>query len=144
MKTRFLILICSLLIACHSEHSIKLGSYKSVKYSQIELGLLLVFKGIKGAYIGSEIILKKDSSFQYSTCGNILKGTWFTKNDSLILNVNSNRLKIDSLNVKGFNGFFSSIPKKPIKFIIENNYLISIHIFEKGKKIIEKLKFNVH
>ena len=143
MKWMVIILICTLLIACHSEHSIKLGSYKSVKYSQIELGLLLVFKGIRGAYIGSEINLRIDSSFQYSTCGNILNGTWFIKNDSLILKVNSNRYRIDSLNIKGFNGFFPSVPKKPIKFKIENNYLISIHISEKGKKTIEKLKFSM-
>jgi len=143
MKTRLLILICSLIAACHSEHFIKLGCYKSVKYNQIELGILLVFNGINGAYVGSEIILKNDSSFQYSTCGNILIGKWTTKNDSLILKVNSNRYRIDSLNIKGFNGFFPTVPKKPIKFKIENNYLISIHKSEKGKKTIEKLKFNV-
>ena len=143
MKTFFLIMYCLVIFGCHSEHKIKIGTYKSITYNKFDLAVLYYLKGINSAFIGSEITLKKDSSFTYTTCGNSMIGNWQFKNDSLLLCVRSNKFRIDSLNFIGLNGHFPIIPKNPIKFYIENEYLIRIHKTSFGKKIIEKLKFNV-
>lgn len=94
MKTPSLLFICFLLYSCQVQHPNLIGTYKSnPKYS------LLHYLGKREHFaIGSTIILNSDSSFNYETCGNVLKGYWKLNNDSLILNVISNRYRIDSLN----------------------------------------------
>jgi hypothetical protein len=143
MKTWLLILFLILLLGCKNDHDIKIGSYKSVKLNKLELGFLYIFKGINSYFIGSEIDLSMDSSFVYTTCGNIMRGSYSIKNDSLFLNVKSNRFRIDSLNITGFNGHYPTIPTKPIRFKIEDDCLIIIHHSREKRKFFEKLKFNV-
>jgi hypothetical protein len=132
-----------MLLGCKNDHQIKIGSYKSVTYNKFDFAFQYLFKGINSAFVGSEINLKNDSSFVYTTCGNIMKGSYYVKNDSLFLKVKSNRFRIDSLNDKGINGHFATVPINPIKFKIDNEYLFQIHHLSKKEKIIEKLKFNV-
>jgi len=143
MKIWSLVLFVFLLTGCKNDHHIKIGPYKSVRFNKIELGFLYIFKGINAYFVGSEIDLSMDSSFVYTTCGNIMSGSYCIKNDSLFLNVKSNRFRIDSLNIKGFNGHYPTIPTKSIKFKIEDDCLIAIHHPSEKKKFIEKLKFNV-
>jgi hypothetical protein len=143
MKTFFLILFLLIMLGCHSEHKVKIGAYKSITYNKFDLAILHFLKGLSGAFIGSEVTLKNDSSFTYTTCGSSMIGFWQCKNDSLLLYVKSNKFRIDSLNVIGLTGHFPTIPKNPIKFYIENEYLIRIHKINAGKKNIEKLKFKV-
>ena len=74
MKTWLLIYSFLFLVSCKSDNAIKIGSYQSVRFNKFELGILYVFKGIKGAYVGCKIELKNDSSFVYTTCGSIMNG----------------------------------------------------------------------
>lgn len=143
MKIRLLVLLLYIFWSCKNDHRIKIGTYKSVSYNKVELVCLYLFKKINSAFVGSEINLKSDSSFLYTTCGNILKGYYYCKNDSLFLKVKSNRFKIDSLNYKDSHGHYDTMPINPIIFRIENEYLIQIHYLNKKEKVIEKLKFNM-
>jgi len=53
---------------------------------------------MKGAGAGSELILKNDSSFVYTTCGNIMDGTWNLRHKTLFLTITSNHFRVESLN----------------------------------------------
>src|SRR4051812_48325207 len=94
-KYSFVILVI-LLTACNTARQQSItGCYKSKKYTLAGRGFLF----IQGQYYttGSTIVLRKDSSFEYTTCGNFLKGSWIVKNDSLCLDVFSNVLRSDTL-----------------------------------------------
>ena len=99
--------------------------------------------GIKSYFIGSEIILNDDSTFKYTTCGNVMTGSWNHSKDSLFLKIITNHWRNDSLDKNGLNGKWPLIAKRPIGFKFSNNYLTKIHILKNGTKVIEKLKFNV-
>ena len=71
------------LLGCKNDHQITIGSYKSVIYNKFDFVFLYLFKGINSAFVEFEINLKNDSSFVYTTCGNIMKGSYYVKNDSL-------------------------------------------------------------
>jgi len=143
MKIWIRILLGVILLGCSDKTTFQTGTYTYVKISKLELVYLFLTKGVKSYSVGSELLLKNDSSFKYTTCGNILNGTWRCFKDSLLLKVTKNRWRIDSLDKYGFNGTWPKIPAKPIGFKIENNYLEKIHILKNGGKYIEKLKFNV-
>jgi hypothetical protein len=57
-----------------------------------------------GFVVGSELELKDDSTFHYQTCGNRMEGHWHILNDSLILDVDSNLWRSDSLKEVGLFG----------------------------------------
>lgn len=142
MKTLYLILCILPFHGCESEHKIHPGNYKSIEYSKIDLVVLNVFYRINSAFVGSQIILKIDSSFIYITCGNSMTGNWKSYHDTLFLYVRTNKFRIDSLNITGLNGHFPTLPFEPIKFKIDSEYLIRIHHTSDSKRYIEKLKFN--
>jgi hypothetical protein len=137
------ILLVLILCGCSDKTPFQTGTYSNVKISNIELGYLFLTKGVKSYFVGSELVLNKDSTFKYTTCGNIMNGSWYNFNDSLFLKVISNRWRIDSLNKFGFNGIWPKIPPKPIGFKIKNDYLEEIVTMKTGKKLIQRLKFNV-
>jgi len=132
-----------MLLGCSDKTTIKTGTYTYVRISKLQLGYLFLTKGVKSYFVGSELILNKDSTFKYTTCGNIMNGTWSSFKDSLLLKITKNRWRIDSLDKFGFNGTWPRIPAKPIGFKIENDYLEKIHTLKNGEKVIEKLKFNM-
>ncbi|MGA2823751.1 MAG: hypothetical protein ABSE72_09535 [Bacteroidales bacterium] len=143
MKIFTVILIGILFLGCSHQTSIKPGTYTYVRFSNVQLGYLFLTKGVKSYFVGSEIVLNKDSTFKYTTCGNIMTGTWNYFNDSLFLKITRNRWRIDSLDKYGFYGTWPTIPIKPIGFKFDKDYLVKIHILKSGKKVIEKLKFKV-
>ena len=143
MRFIMVILIVNLFLGCSKQTTIKQGTYTYVQLSKIQSGYLFLTKGIKHNFVGSEIVLKNDSTFNYITCGNIMTGTWNYINDSLFLKVTKNRWRIDSLDKYGFHGTWPTIPLKPIGFKFDNDYLVRIHILKNGEKAIEKLKFNM-
>jgi len=143
MKICIGILLGVILWGCSDKTTFQTGTYTYVKISKLELGYLFLTKGVKSYFVGSELVINKDSSFKYTTCGNILNGSWRCFQDSLLLKVTKNRWRIDSLDKYGFNGTWPRIPTKPIAFKIENNYLEKIHILQNGEKVFEKLKFNM-
>jgi hypothetical protein len=117
-----------------------MGTYKYVGFNKWERGLLYIFRGVNSYFVGSELTINRDFSFDYNTCGNVMNGKWFLRNDSIFLNVTSDRWRIDSLNVQGYKGTWPKIPTKPIGFKIINDYLENVHHLKNGKKVIEKLK----
>ena len=128
--------------SCSNNNTIlKTGEYKSYKPSLPYLYYQYIFNGIRSHTIGSDLLLKNDSTFIYSTCGNIMTGTWINKSDSLLLSFTSNKFKNDSLNKNGLNGIFPKVPNKPTILFIDKNNLILIDTFKKGDKFIEVLKF---
>jgi hypothetical protein len=140
MKPCLVIIISLLMMGCHHDGTLRLGTYKSIEYNKIAHGLLLL-KGYKTAYVGSEIMLKADSSCSYTTCGNSIAGRWFHKDDSVFLVITANRWRNDSLNIYGYNGKQPACPVKPVGFKINGDYIERVHVLKNGDKILEKLKF---
>lgn len=137
----FAILILVIFISsCSSNDNICITKYKSVRYSKFEQYWNYLFRGINTFAVGSEIELKPDSTYKYTTCGNIITGTWCTSEDSLFLKVLTNRWRNDSLNTYGFEGKMPEIAKEPIVFIFDDNSMDAVHINKKGRKTIQKLK----
>ena len=97
MKKWFPILFVScLFISAHSEQSLP-GLYKSAKPSLLDQ---VTNKAMRARYhvMGSELMLKEDHSFEYTTCGNIITGTWTSDDKNLYLLYKTNKYRIDSLN----------------------------------------------
>jgi hypothetical protein len=114
------------------------GTYKCIRPSFLQ-EMRLNMKGIKGGAIaGSEVILNPDSTFQYTTCGNILKGNWKIENKTVYLICISNKYLIDSLN----NNFQRAalLGNVTIPFQLKGKKLYQIHNFGDGAKSIELLK----
>jgi hypothetical protein len=130
-----------IMIGCTKSSKLRTGTYSFVEISKLELGYLYITKGINNFSLGSKMLLSKDSTFQYITCGNIITGTWRSKLDTLYAEIRTNRWRNDSLNKYGWDGVWPSIPDKPLKFVIDGDCLIYIRHFSDGHKTIEKLKY---
>lgn len=72
-------IICSF-VCCNQKISELTGVYESPKYNLVNR-----IKFPKGLILGEKLILSKDSTFKYTTCGNTFIGNWETKEDSLFL-----------------------------------------------------------
>jgi hypothetical protein len=79
------------------------GIYETDKYSLAEKASKNIFTKT-GFVVGSKLELKDDSTFLYQTCGNRMEGHWHILNDSLILDVDSNLWRSDSLQEVGLFG----------------------------------------
>jgi hypothetical protein len=143
MKNLFPIILLLLILGCAEHQDLKIGTYKSVRISPMEQGYLYLTSGIRSCFIGSSIVLSKDSSFSYTTCGNIMTGNWRKSSDSLFLLVKTNRWRSDSLNKTGYNGTWPKVPVKAPGFKISDDYLICIHRLKEGSKGIEKLRYSM-
>lgn len=88
--------------------------------------------------ISTMLNLNSDSSFDYTTCANIMSGYWKEQNDSLFLYFKSNKWKIDDFNKYGFKGVFAKPPSKPYMYQIKHNTLLSTRVYN-DKYIIERL-----
>jgi len=140
MKKLALLLLIIICISCTPDYTIKTGTYKYVILSKFEYYTLRLTNKITSYAVGSEIILNQDSTYRYTTCGNIITGTWFTKKDSLYLRVLSNRWRSDSLNKYGYKGKWPELSPTPFVYKIKNDYIIKIHHWGKDK-CMEKLKY---
>lgn len=86
------------LVSCSNTPSNKdiIGIYKSKEYNIIENYLIL---SSEKTYVkGSKLEIRTDSSFIFSTCGNISNGFWKLKSDTLLLFCLKFNYKNDSLN----------------------------------------------
>ena len=136
MKTKIIFIATILfLVSCEKKTIDIIGLYKNDNYSKTEQ----LLKSIKfdGLAVGSELDLKKDSSFVYTTCAIVSNGKWTIKNDSLILNENKIRWRIDSLNKFGYEGQHPEI-RKNLAFKIGKNELESIEVYEISEGKIDK------
>jgi hypothetical protein len=130
-----------ILISCGKSEDNLIGVFESEKVRFYELPSFYI-SGFDKYAIGAKLTLNSDNSFDYTTCANIMSGTWQEINDSIFLFANQNKYKIDSLNIVGFNGKFATIPSKPIKFKIEGDLLVSQSVNRKGMKSMSKLRKN--
>jgi hypothetical protein len=132
--TRYLIILFSIILMSCNNDSTKLiiGRYTSVRPSYIYMYFQFFTNGIRSFAVGSELILKTDSNFVYTTCGNIKTGKWKINSDSLFLKIESNNFRNDSLNIHGLNGKFPIVPQEPIVMVISGIELI--HFIERMDK----------
>jgi hypothetical protein len=135
-KIFFLIFI----IGCHPDNQLRIGRYKSVEFNKLEWYWLYYKRGITSAVVGDELNLYSDSTFFKTSCGSIVIGTWYTRNDSIFF-INKNvQYRNDSL--RRFREP-QVIHKEPYGFKIKNNTLEAIWNYGNGKRTISKLKLNV-
>lgn len=93
----------------------------------------------KESYVlNSVLMLNEDSTYNLNTCGNVIKGKWKTKHDSLLLYCTYNYIKNDSIrNVRK-----PVCGDKPSVFFIEyeNTVLLKSYFFSNNRKIINNLE----
>lgn len=134
---RILVILALLAISSSCQDKLIIGTYKSKRFSRPEMGILYLTKGITGQYVNSVIELKSDSTFRFTTCGNIMKGIWDFRADSLLLYIKTNRLRKDSPD----NTHYYDYKKYYEVFKYRNKKLTAISYNSRHRKIIEKLKF---
>lgn len=113
-----------LLVSCSREDDL-IGKYEADRYHFLEMAPRSIFQKT-GFAAGCTLELKEDSSFVYKTCGNVMEGYWSTKEDSLILDIDSNKWRTDSLQE---HGYFGRWPKSCLSktFSIDGQHLIHLY-----------------
>lgn len=100
----FFIFIVLLLPGCQSYRQATIvGEYHSRKFGRMAQAYLYYFRNTTYV-VRSTLMLKPDSSYELENCGNIETGHWKIYRDSLLLFCESNRFRMDSLNINGFLG----------------------------------------
>jgi hypothetical protein len=130
MKYKSLIIISFIWLSCNSKSQELAGTYKSSKLKFTEKLNYGTNKDINGL----TLILKKDSSYHYDTCGLLIDGSWKVRNDSLIMSVSNIRFANDSIN----NIRTPEIRDDFLKYQIENDILYGF-INENNSLRINKL-----
>ena len=93
ISTLFLVFV--LLTSCDEKTTNELyGTYKSAKLDFSEKIRFSTNNDIEGMIL----ILKKDSTYFYDTCGILINGSWSVRDDRLTMTVNNIRYKNDSIN----------------------------------------------
>ncbi len=144
MKTRnYTLSIIFLFSACSSYGQELVGTYQSERPNLLKMTWKYVVEGYDHFFVGSELTLKRDSSFQMVTCGNIMTGKWYAENDTLYLKHETNRWRNDSLHQHGFNGEWPKSVKFTQKVTYNEEKLIFNTKLEGGQKaydVLEKIK----
>ncbi len=84
---------------------------------------------------GTTLTLNEDSTFNLTTCGNIIDGKWTFDSDSVYLYAHSNKWRIDSLQQFGFHGKWPTVSERPITYYRKKpGELQSISHSNSGKK----------
>src|SRR5438094_62877 len=100
----FIILLSQIVSSCgqsvNKNNNNIIGKYSSKEFNFFEKAYYYVNHIITTS--GSSLEINADSTFLYTTCGNIISGRWRIKSDSLVLFIYTNRLRVDSLNSKTF------------------------------------------
>jgi hypothetical protein len=131
---RHLILILPTLFVIASCSKMQLpGEYHSSRPSYYDYAVMRLH-GIHSCMYAfhSKLSLHPDSSFNYTTCGNIMAGHWKVLKDSLFLYVTANRWRIDSFNKFGFKGEFAKVSLKPYTFKIKGRELFTAYSSKQG------------
>ena len=88
--------------------------------------------------VGSELLVRSDSSFTLKTCGNIISGKWRLAQDTLFLKPLTSRWRSDSLHKFGLNGKAPKVYEGEYKFKITNTGKLFEevrHTRKTGKKV---------
>jgi len=141
IEHKILLITLLLFMGCNNSSNEVEGYYEIDTYNlkdKIVFGLL---NGYSFAY-GSTLQVNKDSTFEYTTCANIMNGKWHIDEDSIVLNVVNNRWKIDSLNTNCSDNIYNDIAFGIIKFKTEKSAIHNIYKVDvDGEKelMVEKL-----
>ena len=147
MKNYFLILSITILFGCSNNHSTNyIGTYTSIKPGYIETIKYYVFG--YNYIIKDSLILNVDSTFELTTCGNILNGKYKLSADSIFLFATRNRFRIDSLNkwnyTKTTTDSIRQLTIPYIRYKVDGDQLVSVTKRKKLKgkvfNILEKIK----
>lgn len=125
LKYFFILLVIS---SCSSKTVDPIGFYEVDNPHKIIQGVKFLTSNL-GYSLGSSVLLKQDSTFEYNTCGSHSKGSWTIIGDSLLLKVEMEQLSSDTLNVKNYDGGYVK------GFEIDDNYLISELVSSKSTPI---------
>ena len=133
MRNKILIFCLITLHSCSNREDIS-GIYSS---SQVLWNDIITYN-TKSVIGNSTLVLKKDSTYLYKTCGIFSFGTWLLKNDSLHLEIK----KIEFLNAIAKKNGKENLPKELFVFKVNNNNLINAFPQFENKKayIINKLQ----
>ena len=133
ISTLFLVFV--LLTSCDKKTTNELhGTYKSAKLDFSEKIRFSTNNDIEGMIL----ILKKDSTYFYDTCGILINGSWSVRDDRLTMTVNNIRYKNDSINKM-------RKPEKRADFLeynINDNILYGFINNNNGLRINELIKKN--
>jgi hypothetical protein len=130
---RLLLIPILFLQSCsHFDSPDLVGQYESKIFDKLER--LVIFRKGTGYFTGSTLTLNPDSSYLYTTCGNIMYGQWkFDKtNNALLLYCITNKLRNDSINRVDP----PTCSPKPSMYWLDNNQdLVNIVWHENGKSL---------
>lgn len=93
VKFLFLILWLS---GCRTEGVDPVGTYENVSSNKVQQGYEFVFQR-SICTLNNKVVLKEDSTFEYSNCGGVNNGTWKMKENSILLMVNTFKSSVDSV-----------------------------------------------
>lgn len=112
-------------ISCNTIQKQKIiGEYESKKPSIL---FQIKYKYTNRA-VGSRLVLNIDNSFEKKTCGNLIKGKWRVKADTLLLFYEENKFVIDSFNhIKEWKDKLKINKNKPICYKIQNNKIYCLN-----------------
>lgn len=128
-------IICFILSGCSNIIDISVFGEYEIAPKTINDRLFLRKMKADGRIVGSILILETDSTYFYLTCGNQITGHWRKMQDSVLLYVETNFYRTDSMR-KAEEAF---IPKGPITFQIHKGQLYRFWVMTDSTKYIELL-----
>ena len=133
MRNKIFIFCTIIFNSCSNKEGIS-GIYSSSKASRSDV----ITYNTKSSIGNSTLVLKKDSTYLYKTCGIFSFGTWLLKKDSLHLEIK----KIEFSNAIAKKNGKENLPKELFVFKVNNNNLINAFPQFENKKayIINKLQ----
>jgi len=119
MTKYFKILLLFFLLSCSDSHPL-VGIWKVKNYSLWEKGIAYL-KGVRGLVSGTELVLNSDSTYKKTTCGNIIIGKWYAKNDSLFLNSDTSWFRMNYTTSGG------RLDKNQESYLVKGNKLVQYY-----------------
>lgn len=123
-KINLIFLVLVFTVGCTSHQQKIPGVYKSKNLNVIERKWKHMMEGYDAFIIGLKLDLNTDSTFQMTTCGNYLTGSWYSENDTFFLKYETNKWVNDSLQQFGFQGEWAEVPKSIEKVKLRGQKLI--------------------
>lgn len=139
-QVHILLIISAFFVGCSIQKVDIAGTYKSDNLSLVKKIWKKLVEGYDGFTTGSELELKRDSSFQKIICGNILTGKWYAINDTIYLKYETNEWRNDSLQQHGFEGKWPKVRKDVQKVKFSDNKIIFNWESSEGDKFYDVLK----
>ncbi|SCX18935.1 hypothetical protein [Flavobacterium saliperosum] len=139
MKHIFIsLIIITFTIGCQKKDLYLVGEYKIYKPSYTDK-IYRYFK-YDSWTVGTELNLKKDSTFEMKNCSMFMKGKWTNNSDSLFLKIESKKFRIDSLNNSPKWKNWLAIGEGIYTFKIDGKFLENEKKYSSGKLSLEKLE----